>query len=60
MRQTDRHTKAFNLFNRQVSKLAKVNENLPVVLYQAPFEVKIDHINYFQQKWVLSAIQPQL
>lgn len=36
-RQTNRHTKVFNLFNRQVSKLAKVNENLPVVLYQAPF-----------------------
>lgn len=36
-RQTDRHTKAFNLFNRQVSKPAKVNENLSVVLYQAPF-----------------------
>lgn len=55
-----RHTEISNVVRRQVSKLAKVNENLLVVLYQALCEVKMHHINYFQQKWVLGAIQSQL
>lgn len=55
-----RHTEISNFVHRKVSKLAKVNENLLVVLHQALFEVKTHHINYFQQKWVLGAIQSQL
>lgn len=55
-----RHTEISNFVHRQVSKLAKVNENLLVVLQQALFEVKMQHINYFQQKWGFGAIQSQL
>lgn len=55
-----RHTEISNFVHRQVSKLAKVNENLLVVLSQALFKVKMHHITYFQQKWVLGGIQSQL
>lgn len=55
-----RHTKISNFIHRQVSKLAEVNENLRVVLSQALFEVKMHHVNYFEQKWVLGGIQSQL
>lgn len=55
-----RRTDISNFVHRQVSKLVEVNKNLLVVFYQALFEVKMHHINYFQQKWVLGAIQSQL
>ena len=55
-----RHAEISNFVHRQVSKLAKVNENLLVVLSRALFEVKMHHTNYFQQKWVLGGIQSQL
>lgn len=59
-KRTHIHIHVSNFFHRQVSELAKVNENLLAVFYQALFEVKIDHINCFQQKWVPGAVQPQL